>query len=277
MPKWQIFQANHMLSTLDFEGISAVVGPWFIAFTLMIARISAIFIATPIFSTPLIPIQAKIGLVTCLSIMGLSFISPPLSLINMTNLDLIICLVTELIVGAIMGLGLMVLFGALAFAGQLVGIQMGFAIANVVDPVSSQQVGVLAQLLKMLGLALFIALDAHLLVLRSLFDSFDVIPLGGAIPKGDEIIAVLIEQGGQLFALGLKLALPISCVVLLVNVALATIARTVPQVNIFVLGFLFTIGLGLLILLYSVPYTAGVFEGMLHDAIRTGIQMTRLF
>ena len=137
--------------------------------------------------------------------------------------------------------------------------------------------GVLAQLLKMLGLALFIALDAHLLVIRALFDSFDVIPLGGAIPQGDQIIAVLIDQGAQLFALGLKLALPISCVVLLVNVALATIARTVPQVNIFVLGFLFTIGLGLLILLYSVPYTAAVFEDMLHDAIRTGIQMTRLF
>ncbi len=266
-----------MLSTLDFEGISAVIGPWFIAFTLMVARISAVFIATPIFSTPLIPIQAKIGMVACLSIMALSFISPPLSLINLTNMDLMICLITEIIVGAVMGLGLMVLFGALAFAGQLVGIQMGFAIANVVDPVSSQQVGVLAQLLKMLGLALFIALDAHLLVLRALFDSFDVIPLGGAIPQGDQIIAVLIQQGSQLFALGLKLALPISCVVLLVNVALATIARTVPQVNIFVLGFLFTIGLGLLILLYSVPYTAAVFEDMLHDAIRTGIHMTRLF
>lgn len=266
-----------MFSTLDFQGISAVVGPWFIAFTLVMARIGAIFIATPIFSTPLIPMPAKIGIVSCLTILVLSFVSPPLSFINMTNLDLIICLILEVIVGAVMGLGLMVLFGALAFAGQLVGIQMGFAIANVVDPVSYQQVGVLAQLLKMLGLALFVALDAHLLVLRALFESFDVVPLGGAIPQSDTIIAVLVEQGSQLFSLGLKLALPISCVVLLVNVALATIARTVPQVNIFVLGFLFTIGLGLLILLYSVPYTANVFEVMLQDAIRTGVKMTRLF
>ena len=102
-------------------------------------------------------------------------------------------------------------------------------------------------------------------------------PIGGAVPQGDTIIAVLIQQGALLFSLGLKLALPISCVVLLVNVALATIARTVPQVNIFVLGFLFTIGLGMLILLYSLPYTASVFENMLFDAIRTGIKMTRLF
>lgn len=266
-----------MLSTLTFEGLVAIIGPWFIAFTLTAARISAIFIATPIFATPLIPGQAKIGLVTVLSILALSTSSPSLALINLTPLELFTCMFSELILGSVMGLGLMILFAALAFAGQLVGIQMGFAIANVVDPISSRQVGVLAQVLNLFGLALFLALDGHLTVLRAVFDSFSVVPLGGAVPQGASIINILVSEGGQMFALGLKLALPISCVVLLVNVALATIARTVPQVNIFVLGFLFTIALGLLVLWYSLPYTAGVFEHMLADSIRKGIAMTQLF
>ena len=121
------------------------------------------------------------------------------------------------------------------------------------------------------------ALDGHLTVLRAIFDSFLVVPLGGATPHGGAIIEMLVAEGAAMFSLGLKIALPISCVVLLVNVALATIARTVPQVNIFVLGFLFTIALGMLVLWYSLPYTAGVFENMLEDAIRKGIHMTRLF
>ena len=266
-----------MVSTLSFEGIVAVVGPWFIAFTLTAGRISAMFIATPIFATPLVPNQAKIGLVATLSILALSTTSPSLALMTLTPLQLATAMFAELVLGGVMGMGLMILFAALAFAGQLVGIQMGFAIANVVDPISSRQVGVLAQVLNLFGLALFLALDGHLTVLRAIFDSFLVVPLGGATPHGGAIIEMLVAEGAAMFSLGLKIALPISCVVLLVNVALATIARTVPQVNIFVLGFLFTIALGMLVLWYSLPYTAGVFENMLEDAIRKGIHMTRLF
>lgn len=266
-----------MLTTLDFEGVAAVIGPWFLAFSLALVRISAIFIATPVFATPLIPTPAKIGLTASVAILALSVANPTVALMNLNAADFLICGVQELVVGSVMGIGLSIMFGALAFAGQLVGIQMGYAIANVVDPVSSQQVGVLAQLLNLLGLALFVAFDGHLLVLRALFDSFNLVPLAGAQPFGDRIVDVLMSEGSRLFALGLKVALPISCIVLLVNVALATVARTVPQVNVFVLGFLFTMSLGLLILMYSLPYTASVLETMLEDAIRTGVSLTRLF
>ena len=141
-----------MVSTLSFEGIVAVVGPWFeIAFTLTAGRISAMFIATPIFATPLVPNQAKIGLVATRGILALSTTSPSLALMTLTPLQLATAMFAELVLGGVMGMGLMILFAALAFAGQLVGIQMGFAIANVVDPISSRQVGVLAQVLNLFG------------------------------------------------------------------------------------------------------------------------------
>ena len=195
---------------------------------------------------------------------------------NLNAADFLICGVQELVVGSVMGIGLSIMFGALAFAGQLVGIQMGYAIANVVDPVSSQQVGVLAQLLNLLGLALLSPSMVIVSVFFRLFDSFNLVPLAGAQPFGDRIVDVLMSEGSRLFALGLKVALPISCIVLLVNVALATVARTVPQVNVFVLGFLFTMSAWSFDFDVLLPYTASVLETMLEDAIRTGVSLTRL-
>ena len=117
---------------------------------------------------------------------------------TLTPLQLATAMFAELVLGGVMGMGLMILFAALAFAGQLVGIQMGFAIANVVDPISSRQVGVLAQVLNLFGLALFLALDGHLTVLRAIFDSF-----GCAARRRDTawqgIIETLVAEGAQCF------------------------------------------------------------------------------
>ena len=117
-----------MVSTLSFEGIVAVVGPWFIAFTPTIGRISAMFIATPIFAMPLVPNQAKIGLVATLSILALSTTSPSLALMTLTlNQPRQCCRVCPWWCDG-NGFNDSLL---LRIRGQLVGIQMGFAIANV--------------------------------------------------------------------------------------------------------------------------------------------------
>ena len=99
----------------------------------------------------------------------------------------------------------------------------------------------------------------------------------GLFDGTDRAAAYSVRQGGLLFSVGLKIALPVVCVVLLVNVGLATIARTVPQVNIFVIGFLVTISLGMLVLGFAIPATASVFETVIEDAIRGSIRITKMF
>ena len=87
-------------------------------------------------------------------------------------------------------------------------------------------------------------MDGHIMMLQALFQSFDIIPLGSATIQTQPLMGDLITMGSDIFSLGLKMGLPVICVVLLVNVGLATLART-SQVNIFILGFLITISIGL--------------------------------
>ncbi len=137
--------------------------------------------------------------------------------------------------------------------------------------------GVLGQLFNLLGLMLFLIFDGHLMLIGALFDSFQHVPLGLANPDVGALTGELVKQGSVLFHVGLRIALPVACVVLLINVGLATIARTVPQVNIFIIGFLITISLGLLVLGYSLPSTAQVFQVVMRDAVEAAVRLSRMF
>jgi len=262
---------------MDADGLFAVFGPALISFSLVLARFGALFVTTPLLSAPMIPTPVKIGAVGSLSLLVMVTLGPAPHVGELTSLSLASAMVRELLIGGVMGVGIMVVFGALSLAGQLIGIQMGFAIASVVDPATYQQVGVIGQLLNLLGLMLFLIFDGHLMLIGALFDSFHHVPLGLANPDVGAITGELVQQGALLFHVGLRIALPVACVVLLINVGLATIARTVPQVNIFIIGFLITISLGMLILAYSLPATAQVFQAVLREAIEASVRLSRMF
>ncbi len=266
-----------MNAVMDFQGVYAIFGPWMLAFALTLARIGALFITTPVFSMPAVPVSVKAGIVGVLTVLVMSTTQPVPELMTMNAVELGGAIIMEGIIGGVMGLSVMLMFGALSFTGQLIGIQMGFAIANVVDPSTNQQNGILGQALNLMALCLFIAFDGHLMLLRALFDSFQTVPLGSANPQKDIIIATLVTQGGELFRIGLQIGLPVVCVVLLVNVGLATLARTVPQVNIFVIGFLITISVGLTVLALAIPSTAQVLTQYLEEAVATSVKLSRMF
>ena len=262
---------------VNAEGVFAVIGPYVFAFCLALTRVSAMFTTTPLFNSPTVPRSIKAGLVGILPVFVMITTDPTGPDVKLDAFTILGAIVIEAIVGGIMGLGILVLFAAVQFTGQLIGIQMGFAIANVVDPTTFQQVGVLSQFLNLLGLMLFISMDGHLLVLQALFESTQLIPLGTGNPNGSLIIGELVRYGSKIFSMGLRIGLPVVCVVLLVNVGLATLARTVPQVNIFILGFLITISIGVLILGLALPSTAVVFGRFLEEALFDIVGMLRFF
>lgn len=266
-----------MADLLDAQGIFAVIGPWVVAFALVLGRVVGLMLTTPLLSSPLVPGPIKAALAGAMALFVTATIGVGAPSLALDALSITGVLIGELVIGAVMGLAVTIAFGALHFCGQMVGIQMGFAIANVVDPANFEQVGVVAQVLNLLGLMLFVTFDGHLLILRAFFDSFGAVPLGGGDPQVGAIVAEIIRQSALLFSIGLRIALPMVCVVMLVNVGLATIARTVPQVNIFVIGFMITISLGLFVLAFSVQATATVFEGVVEDAVRGAIRITKLF
>ena len=266
-----------MEALADAEGVFAVLAPYVYTFCLALTRVAALFTTTPLFNAPTVSRSIKAALVGILTVFIMITTDPVSPDLRLEFFSVLGAIVIEAIVGAVMGLGVLVLFAALQFTGQLVGIQMGFAIANVVDPTTFQQVGVLSQFLNVLGLMLFLTLDGHLLVLQALFESTTIVPLGTGDPQGRLIIGELIRYGSKIFSMGLRIGLPVVCVVLLVNVGLATLARTVPQVNIFILGFLFTISIGITVLGLALPSTGMVFSRFLENALYDVVAMLELF
>ena len=136
-----------MENLLDAEAIFAVLGPFAMAFALVLGRVVGLIATTPLLSSPLLPnpIKAALAGVLTLFVAFGGGVQPPS--VDLNALALAGALVGELIVGAVMGLSVSIAFGALHFCGQMIGIQMGFAVANVVDPSTFQQVGVIAQVL----------------------------------------------------------------------------------------------------------------------------------
>lgn len=260
---------------MDAQGIFAVFGPWLVAFALILARVSALVLTTPFYNSQTIPGPVKAGLVGLLTLFVMVQTGPVPLVGDFNAVRLIGLLLAEMLVGALMGTAVNFLFGALTMAGQLLGMQMGLSMANLMDPISFQQTGLMGQVLNIAALLLFLIFDGHLLMLRALFESFNVAPLTQIVPRGEIILPELIRLSGQIFEIGLRIAFPVVVSILIINVGLAIIARTVPQVNVFQLGFILTVGLGIVILSLSLPGLEAIVRRLVNDGVRAAMLMAR--
>ena len=151
--KWDS-AVRHVLGGLTFDGIFAVFGPWIITFTLIAVPSWLPLLTTPALSMQSIPMSIKGAIVALLCILAMTTMNPSLELASLTPIQLVGVALVEAVIGGVMGLAVMLFFAAISFTGNLIGIQMGFAIANVVDPSTNQQNGIISQLLNLLALAL---------------------------------------------------------------------------------------------------------------------------
>jgi len=253
-------------SHLDSAGLLQLLSPMVVSFLLLVTRLTGLFLSSPFFSAPQIPLQVKTLTVLGLGLLLIGPVGVNYALDDLHWLHAAGLILSELTIGLCVGLMLTLVFSGIEMAGRLFGIQMGFAVANVVDPTSSEQIGVLSQLIRFVFLFVFFAIDGHLMLIQSLILSFKLLPLGrGAlnlVAISDDIIAL----GSHLFAIALKIAMPISCTVLLINTGLAALARTNPQMNIFMIGFMLNIGAGLVILGITVPTLIPYFQSIILES-----------
>jgi flagellar biosynthetic protein FliR len=149
-----------------------------------------------------------------------------------------------------LGLGVHVLFGALALAGRLMDVQIGFAIGSVFDPVSRSGSSVLGSLMSLLGITLFVLSGAHLQLAQLVSSSLDLLPLG-QMPHLDDPLQPLLAAG-SMFALGLAFAGPVAVALLLTDVTIAVASRNMPQLNVLVLAIPIKVIIGYLVLALAV-------------------------
>ena len=225
---------------------------WSANFLLVLARLSAAVVAAPLLGARGVPPQAKIGLALLLSLIVLPLQSAPLAAVP-TNLYVFASLVgSEVLIGLALGIGVSLVFAAMEMGAALVSVQIGFGLGAVFDPFTGAQTGAIEQFYRVFVTLVFFAINGHYLVIRGLLGTFAAVPPGSAdlsLIAGERVVPFF----AALFAAAVQVALPAMGALLLTDVALALVGRTVPQLNVLVVGFPVKIGVGLLVLAASLP------------------------
>jgi flagellar biosynthetic protein FliR len=245
-------------------------------FLLVAARLAGLVVVSPVFGHGLVPWRVRAGLVGVLAlalapaVATAALDAPPSA---WTGLGLV---AIEAAIGACLGLVAQLVLAGVQLGGHVVGLQSGFGFASLVDAGTETGASVMAQWQQLVALLAFLALDVHHTVLRALIESFRVVPVGGAALSGS-VLASVVAEGAGLFAVGVRIAAPVLVVLLLVNGGLAVLARTIPQANVLAVGLPANVGVGLLVVGASLPFTirflVGRFDelGRVLDALVTSL------
>lgn len=177
----------------------------------------------------------------------------PASSIDLSLGGLVLEAVRSLVIGLLLGFTLNLVFTAVRFAGSVAGIQIGFAIVNSFDPQSGGQVSVVSQFYYLLAVLLFFVTGAHHLLVGAMFHSCTAVPPFGTLHAA-EGAWYLLEQFGSVFVIGLRMAAPVVIVLLLVSASMGVVVKTVPQLNVLVVGFPIKIAVGLIVLGLSLVF-----------------------
>lgn len=213
-------------------------------------RISGLFLIAPVFSSRNIPGIVKIGLSGLIALLTVPLIPP----VEPTSdvLSYVLLIITELLIGLTIALLVQLVFASIQLAGQLIDMQMGFFIVNVIDPEHGTQVPLMGNFKFLLALVVFLIIDGHHMLIRAIINSFSFLPIGVNIID-QNLIIFLIDAFKSLFITALQLSAPTVGALFIVSVALGIINRTVPQMNVFMVGMPAKIGIGFAIIFISMP------------------------
>lgn len=170
--------------------------------------------------------------------------------------------VRSLVIGMMMGFTINLVFVAVRFAGDVAGMQIGFSIVNAFDPMSNSQISIISQLYHVLSVLLFFVTGAHMVLISAMFQSCLVLPPFVASAGMTGGAWHLLREFSTVFQIGLRIAAPIIIVLLLVSAAMGVIVKTVPQLNVLVVGFPVKIGVGLVTLGTSLVFFRQIVMGM---------------
>jgi flagellar biosynthetic protein FliR len=233
---------------------------------LVSARLAGLLILSPIFQFASVPATVRLLFVIALST-GI-VLSAQITSDNLptTLAALGIALMAEVFVGAVLAFGLFAAFGAFLFGGRILDFQMGFGVANVIDPSTNVQAPMVGTALNLMAIAVFFALDGHQWLIRGLVYSLNRIPPGGAFQTMS--LQAVTAQFGAMFIFGLAVVAPAVITLLLVDVAMAVAARTMPQVNVFIFALPIKIFLGLTVMALTLrnigPLLNRIFESIFY-------------
>ncbi len=231
-------------------------------YVVVLVRTAAILSALPLIGGRSVPNRIKIGFAVVIALVLAPVVPFKLPEDWLAPGNILLAVSMELLIGFVLGLATRLLMTSVELAGNVMGFQVGFAMAGVMDPVTQVETPVFGQLLTILATLVYFAVDGHHLVLLALGASFQLIPPFGP-HLGSPVLTNVTEAFQHTFELGLKLAFPVMAATFLIHVSLGLLGRLVPQMNVLMVSFPITIAMGLLVLGLGLPFVTVVF----HSAI----------
>lgn len=219
---------------------------WLVSVLLVATRMSPIIFFSPLFSLTKVPARISVLLILVASFGMASVINTGGASEIHSVLGLIAEVMSEAVIGLTMAFGVFAAFAVFSFGGRLLDMQMGFGVAATVDPASGAQSPLIGTAILLTAVLVFFLTDYHHVFLKALIHSFHFIPLG--VGFGGIKAPAVIQQFGLMFTLGLLLVAPIITVLLLLDISMALAARSMPQLNMFMLSIPIKILVGLILL-----------------------------
>jgi flagellar biosynthetic protein FliR len=237
--------------------VAAAGGP---VFLLVLFRITGVMMLAPVFGSAMAPAPVKIFLSLVLSLLFFPMVkgAGPAAPMDATLLTLAVA--WELAVGLLIGFAASLLFAGVQFGGHLIDQELGLQQANLLDPMLNEQISIMGQFKVLLATLVYLLINGHHLLISALSDSFRAVPLmglrfseGAALHLSDTLIR-------DVFRMGVEIAAPALVTLFLITIALAFMARTAPEMNIFGLSFSLRLAVGFVVIALGVGLFVAGFE-----------------
>lgn len=214
-------------------------------------RVLALFSALPVLGQRTVPARVRIAL-AFLIVLAAQPSLPPMPLAALDSGLGFMLIAQQVVIGLTIGFAVRIVFAAVEFAGEVIGLQMGLNFAGFFDPVTASQATATSRFFGTTVAWLFIVINGHLLIVMAVIQSFTAFPVS---PEPFAFLRTLQPQvwGAEVFKIGLWIALPLVGMLLFVNLVLGVISRVAQQMNVFAIGFPITLGVGLLGILLTLP------------------------
>ena len=239
-------------------------------FLLLFLRVSGLIFSSPIFGRKNIPNLVKIGYCGSIAILFFMDVAPREYLSYNSLYTFAGMCIAELLFGIVLGYVVNIFLTLTMTAGQIIDMQMGFGMANVYDPQSGRSVPMIGNFLNIVILIVFFSMNGHLRLIEIMYLTVTKIPVGH-VAFSPQLGVVALELFCRAFTLAVSVAMPVIASGLLAEAAMGIILRTVPQLNMFVIGLPVKIALGFLMLLLSVPVFVA-FSQKIFDQMFMGIE-----
>ena len=220
-------------------------------------RLSGLMLFAPFFGSTAVPPRVKAALVLALSALLYPMLSPTLTHRDLSDWPLLVF--GELLTGAALGIATNLVFDAVQMAGQVLSVQMGYSLVNILDPQTQVDSTVVALFHQTITMLIFLRMDVHLWLLRAIARSFTVLP-PGSVHLSAAFTMALLHGAGSVFSLGVHMAAPVLSATFLTDIILGLLGRASPQAPLMLLGPAVKSMLGLALLIATLRFWPAILD-----------------